>query len=223
MSFLRQSVFGIPVPALMLFLVVANLLLAFPGIDLAVSGLFGSPDLGFPAYGQPWERALYRSVPFLMVTLNLLLVAVWVWNRVTGGRRLGLTGRRLALLLLLLALVPGLLVNQVFKEHWGRARPVQVVEFGGNRAFTPAFLPSDQGGGSFTSGHVAAAAYTIAVAATLAGPRSPWVALAALYTGLVALARIAAGGHYLSDTVLAIFLVLMGFALLKNIEALRDR
>jgi len=28
---------------------------------------------------------------------------------------------------------PGLLVNTVFKEHWGRARPSQVEEFGGQQ------------------------------------------------------------------------------------------
>jgi lipid A 4'-phosphatase len=221
MSLLRQSVWGVPLPWLILFLAVSDLLLAFPGIDLAVSGAFASPA-GFPAHGRGWERALYHSIPFLMVTLNLSLLGTWLWSRIDGRPRFGITGRKLTLLLLLLALVPGLLLNQIFKEHWGRARPAQLAQFGGQKTFTPAFVISDQGGGSFSSGHAAAAAYTIAVAATLAGPRAPWVAAALLYTALVGLARIAAGGHFFSDVIISILLVWVGFLMLRHLLRIDD-
>jgi lipid A 4'-phosphatase len=126
------------------------------------------------------------------------------------------TGRRLAFLLLLLALVPGLVVNQVLKEHWGRARPVQLEQFGGSKQFTPAFVLSDQGGGSFSSGHVAAAAWLVAVAAVLSGARSGWTLAAVGYLFATALARIAAGGHFLSDAVTSILLVWLGYLLLRR-------
>ena len=32
---------------------------------------------------------------------------------------------------------PGILVNSVFKDHWGRARPVTVEQFGGDLVFSP--------------------------------------------------------------------------------------
>ncbi len=213
----RARIAGIPLGWLILFLAFANLTLAYPQLDLVVARLFYSPGVGFPALGQPWERLLYHSVEVLMVVGNFALVGIWLINRRRRRRLLGLTGRKLALLLCLLALVPGLLVNQVFKEHWGRARPVQVAQFGGTQAFTPAFVYTGGSGGAFSSGHVAAAAYVIAAAHVLAGPRSPWVMLAVLYTALVALARMAAGGHFLSDTMTSVFLVLLGYLALRRL------
>ncbi|WP_462330809.1 phosphatase PAP2 family protein [Thiohalocapsa halophila] len=213
----RARVGGIPVGWLILFLLFANLMLAYPGLDLAVAGLFYTPGDGFTALGQLWERLLYHSVEVLMIAGNLALVGVWLLNRRSGRRLLGLTGRKLALLLCLLALLPGLMVNQVLKEHWGRARPVQVAQLGGERAFTPAFVYTGGSGGAFSSGHVAAAAYVIAVAHLLRGPRSLWVVLAVIYTLLVALARMAAGGHFLSDAVTSVFLVLFGYMVLRRL------
>ncbi len=211
------TIVGIPVGWLILFFLFADLMLAFPQIDQAVAELFYTDGIGFSAQGALWEQMLYRSVGMLMVVGNLGLIAVWGLNRWGGRRILGLTGRKLILLLCLLALLPGLLVNQVFKEHWGRARPAQVSAFGGDRPFTPAFIPSPSNGGSFSSGHVAAAAYLIAVAHLLGGPRSPWVALAVLYTALVGFARMAAGGHFVSDVVTSVFLVLFGYLTLRHL------
>jgi lipid A 4'-phosphatase len=208
---------GIPVGWLILFLIFANLMLAFPGVDLAIAERFYTSDTGFEALGRPWERFLYHSVEVLMVAGNLALVGVWIWNRRRGRAVLGLTGRKLLLLLCLLALLPGLLVNQGFKEHWGRARPIQVTQFGGERPFTPAFVHTGGSGGSFSSGHVAAAVYLVAVAHLLAGPRSLWVWLAALYTAAVAFARMAAGGHFFSDAMTSIFLVLFGYLVLRRL------
>ncbi|MCF7985236.1 MAG: phosphatase PAP2 family protein [Thiohalocapsa sp.] len=202
---------GIPVIALILFFAFADLMLAFPRIDLVVSGLFYSAEEGFAAQGTHWEQFAYRSVPVLMVGVNLGLVGLWLYNRINRRQLLGFDGRKLAFLLCLLALVPGLLVNQVFKEHWGRARPVKLEQFGGNDRFTPAFVRSDQGGGSFSSGHAAAAAYLVGVAAVLFGPRSRWAVAAALFTALVAVARVAAGGHFLSDVLASAFFVLFGY------------
>ncbi|MCF7976580.1 MAG: phosphatase PAP2 family protein [Chromatiaceae bacterium] len=127
------------------------------------------------------------------------------------------SGRQLGFLLLLLALVPGLIVNQVFKEHWGRARPIQLEPFGGHRTFTPAFVVSDQNGGSFSSGHVAAAAWLVAVPVVLFGVSSIWTGVALLYLLAMVLARMAAGAHFLSDTLTSILLVWLGFLILQRL------
>jgi lipid A 4'-phosphatase len=213
----RSRLLGIPVLFLILFFAFADLMLAFPRIDLAISGLFFSQDGGFAMQGQPWEQFAYHSVPVLMLTVNLALIGLWLFNRVSGRRLLGFDGRKLAFLLCVLALVPGLLVNQLLKEHWGRARPVKLEQFGGHQQFTPAFVQSDQGGGSFSSGHVAAAAYLVGVALVVLGRRPYWVVLAALYAALVAIARIAAGGHFFSDVVTSAFLVLFGYLILERV------
>ncbi|MCG6942422.1 MAG: phosphatase PAP2 family protein [Thiohalocapsa sp.] len=212
----RHPIAGIPVGWLIVFFLFADAMLAFPRIDPAVAGLFYTAGVGFGAQGTIWEQVVYRSVAVLMVAGNLALIAVWAANRWRGRRFLDLTGRKLLLLLCVLALFPGLLVNQGLKEHWGRARPVQTSTFGGERPFTPAFVPAKGNGGSFSSGHVAAAAYLIAVAHLLAGPRSWWVVLAALYTALVGVARMAAGGHFISDVLTSVFVVLFGYLVLRH-------
>jgi len=213
----RQQVFGIPVAALILFFAFADLMLAVPHIDLRLSTMFYTPGSGFESLGRWWERFIYHSVEVLMVAVNVVLIGLWLFNRITRRAALGFTGRKLLFLLCLLALLPGLIVNQVLKEHWGRARPVDVTEFGGALRFTPPFVPSDQGGGSFSSGHAAAAFYLVAVAAVLFGSKSRWALVAILYAGLVGLVRMAAGGHYFSDVVTSAFLLLFGYLILHRI------
>jgi lipid A 4'-phosphatase len=214
---LQRRVLGVPIVLVILFLAFADLMLAFPEIDLTVSEVFYTPGSGFEARGRPWERFFYRSLEILMVLANLALVALWLVNRWTGRTLLGLDGRKLLFLLCLLALVPGLLVNQVLKENWGRARPVDVVELGGHAPFTPPFVYVGHGGGSFSSGHVAAACYLVAVGRTLFGARSRWSLAMALYAAMVGLARIAAGGHFFSDVVTSCFLMLIGYLALHRV------
>lgn len=202
--------------AAILFVAFADLWLAFPELDLAVAALFAAPEGGFAARGAPWEQLVYGSIDKALIGIGIGLIAAWAWSRSRRQTSPRVTGRRLAFLLLLLALVPGLVVNQVLKEHWGRARPVQLEQFGGSKQFTPAFVLSDQGGGSFSSGHVAAAAWLVAVAAVLSGARSGWTLAAVGYLLATALARMAAGGHFLSDAVTSILLVWLGYLLLRR-------
>jgi membrane-associated phospholipid phosphatase len=102
---------------------------------------------------------------------------------------------------------PGLVVNTVLKDHWGRARPLQIEQFGGSRAFTPAPLPAAQCARncSFPSGHAALGFSLLAFALLLPpGAARRLATAAALGVGvLVGLARIAQGAHFLSDVVYA--------------------
>jgi len=205
---MRRTLLWVPIPVWLAFVAMAAVLVLVPAIDLAVSALFYEPSAGFSNRGRIWEQMLFHSVPIAMYAVNLGLIA-WCVVRALRGLRSGRPcGRDLAYLLLLLALAPGLIVNALFKEQWGRARPVQVVELGGDRAFSPAFVRSDQRGGSFSSGHAAAAAYLVVVAWLFAGRwRILWITLATAYALLVGVARIAAGGHFLSDVLTSYFVV----------------
>lgn len=104
------------------FVVVMGVLVAFPGIDLATSRAFYTPDVGFSH--SPVLEAVHRELRYLVVAIVVVSAVLLAWPR----------QRRAAIFLLIsLALGPGLLVNTVFKDHWGRARPSQIVEFGGPR------------------------------------------------------------------------------------------
>lgn len=99
---------------------------------------------------------------------------------------------------------PGLVVNTTFKDNFGRPRPRDTVNFGGEHAFHPVGTPgADRSCKSFPSGH-ASMGFLLGVPALLAGTRRKfwfraWVVLG-ISAGIgIGLVRIAQGGHWLSD------------------------
>jgi lipid A 4'-phosphatase len=188
---------------------VALFLLA-PGIDLWASGLFFRSGEGFFLADLGVVRALYRSVPWIVaaqvVGIPLLLLLRWWRGREIAG--IGL--KQGAFVLLVLALGPGVAVNTVFKDHWGRARPLQVVEFGGSRDFTAAPLPATacDKNCSFVSGHASVGFALIAFSFLATGRRRRAIGAGAVAAGaLIGLARMIQGAHFLSDVVFAGFIV----------------
>jgi membrane-associated phospholipid phosphatase len=99
----------------------------------------------------------------------------------------------------------------VLKDHWGRARPSQVTEFGGTKTFTPAPLPADQceRNCSFPAGHPAMGFYLLSMAFLVRDQRRRrWAEAAAIGAGAaIGVVRLAQGGHFLSDVVFAGLLV----------------
>lgn len=194
-------------PLLTLFVAMALLFRLFPGIDLAVSGLFYVPDEGFIFGDQPLVRVsylLFAKLHFFVFALILwLLFASWYWR---GTVERGLR-RRLRFLLVVLLLGPGLMVNEVLKGNSGRARPVTVSQFGGDKQFTPAFAPSDQcqRNCSFVSGHAGMGFFLIALAWVFRDRRWLWAGL--VLGALVGLGRVLQGAHFLSDIVFAFWTV----------------
>ncbi len=190
------------------FLASSLLLAAFPRIDLFVSGLFYSD--GFPFSGSPLQR-LIRDVTSGFVYLAIFgTAAVYLFNRLLGGKLWGIDGRRLSYLCIVLVIGAGFIVNFALKDNFGRARPREIVEFGGTRSFTAAFSVSREcrSNCSFSSGEAAAGFFSIALAYALSRRRAALAAALAFGT-LVSLARIASGAHFLSDTVVSFFVMLL--------------
>lgn len=192
---------------LLLLAALAVVLVTFPALDLAVSGAFYDPAHGFWLKSHPLARFVYDLVPWIsrviLGGLLLFLLGGWLFFR---GQAAFVRRRRAAVYLLLVALVgPLLLVNGVFKEHWGRARPSQVVEFGGTKAFTRAAIPADQCAKncSFVSGHASVGFYFLAFAFVRPRRRVLWFGVGTAAGLLVGLVRIVQGGHFLSDVIFA--------------------
>lgn len=207
---------SVPIVVWIAFFAAATLFLAAPEIDLIVSRLFYTPGVGFTFRGSPIERFLYHSVEWLSLWGGLALIGTSLYAMVARRPAAGLSARDLTIALLILALGPGLLVNGVLKESYGRARPAQIVEFDGERTFTPAFVPSDQGGRSFSSGHASAAFFWTSVALLAKRRRQLWISAAVAYGLLIGFVRIAAGGHFLSDVVASFFIVLILTFMLRD-------
>jgi len=187
------------------------LLTVLPGIDLWFSALFFRPGDGFFLADRAPVRLLFRSTPYITGAVVLFAAAAGARHYFRRRTLLGCDARAALYLVLALAIGPGLLVNTVLKEHWGRARPSQIIEFGGDKHFTPALAPSREceRNCSFSSGH-AALGFSLVAFAFLATERrrQHLAAASAIATGgLLGLARIAQGGHFLSDVVLSGLLV----------------
>lgn len=208
----------------------------WPALDLQLTAQLHDPaaaaTLGTPF---PWGRLeparwSYVAVPWLgraMLLAGLLALGLGVWRR--RSRRwcswqLRWQRRMVALLLVVLVGL-GLAVNFALKEGWGRARPHQVTQFGGERSFTPIWQPSRQcdTNCSFVSGHAATGFVLIGVG-MLAAPatRRRWLAIGWSCGLLIGAGRVLQGDHFASD-VLCAGLVIWGVSLLMRELWLRRR
>ena len=190
----------------LVLLIALTTLIATTGGDLGLEGSFYLPGSGW-VYSDlnPWSFlynfGVFPAFAFAAGSL-LLLVAGFFSAR-------AYVYRRCALFFLLLMLIgPGLLVNVVLKDHWGRPRPRQMQVFGGDRVFHQVWERGEGGKGmSFPSGHASAAFYVGAPFFVLRRSFRKWagVALTAglCYGLLMGVARMVQGGHFPSDVLWA--------------------
>lgn len=194
--------FGLPLSLLLIFSLAALMLDA----DIKVARLVYSENEPWPGVGTfPWAF-LYDSVKFTSFVLAgagvLLFVLGFFVKDLVKYRS------RSAFLFLLLIIGPGLIVNVLLKDHLGRARPKEIVEFKGTHQYTEMWQKGEAGkNSSFPSGHASAAFYLLAPWFLLRKKNrffaTCFLVLGLTYGSLVGIARIMQGGHFLSDVVWA--------------------
>jgi membrane-associated phospholipid phosphatase len=113
-------------------------------------------------------------------------------------------GRAMVLMISTLALGPGLIVNVILKDNWGRPRPQFLTEFGGPAPLLPWWDPRGKcdKNCSFVAGEPSGAFWTMSAAA-VAPPQWRAAAYAAAITfgSAVGVLRMSAGGHFFTDVV----------------------
>jgi membrane-associated PAP2 superfamily phosphatase len=182
----------------------------YPDLDLRVARHF------YAVEDTSHNMFAFRIYPPVMMARNLglwigtVLVAPAVLallvKLILPRRKLFIPGRAVVFLISTMILAPGLLVNVLLKDHWGRPRPIDVTQFGGHDQVVAWWDPrgSCPSNCAFVSGDVSGAFWTVAPAA-LAPPQ--WRALAygaALALGTVMAAiRVMAGAHFPSDVIFA--------------------
>ena len=97
----------------------------------------------------------------------------------------------------------GIVVNSIFKNLWGRARPNDTIQFGGEEPFTIPWLNVDycSTNCSFVSGDVSF--FTLSLALLIIFNKTSWNTFAYASILLISLLRIMEGDHFLSDTIMS--------------------
>lgn len=198
-----------------------------PNLDLRLSAAFYEDGhfIGATSGLVQTLRALFWNLSLALAWLSLgaVLAAyilrwqiLWVarrdWNIILWGFLLG----------------PGLVVNAIFKTYSGRARPREVLQFGGDDFFTPIGKIANQclRDCSFVSGEVSG---------TTAACIALWMILSAhkhrlsqevetlAHGGILAIfgfvfwQRVASGGHFVSDALLAALFTALIMAILARL------
>lgn len=180
----------------------------WPELDLAVAAYFLQPSPPIHPAQWAWVTWVNEYTPDLFRGLALSLLGAWIVLSLLRRWRRGAIA--LAFIGLSLLLGPGFATWAV-KEHHLRARPFDVVEFGGTRQFTPALVQADQCSDNcaFVSGHVACGFFFASL--MLLDPRRRWRWVGTGITAglVIGLARMSVGAHWLSDVLWALPITLL--------------
>jgi lipid A 4'-phosphatase len=178
-----------------------------PGIDLAVAGYFHgvAVDRTMPRLFR--AIAVFRTLEPVVTILAVAPAVAVLLVKLFWPKRATIMPTRAALFLVVsLVLGPGLLVNTVLKDHWGRPRPGMVTDFGGDMIFRPWWdlRGTCEGNCSFVSGESSSAVWLAAPALLVPLPwRYAAFAGVAVYAGAIAVMRLLLSGHFLSDVLFA--------------------
>ena len=178
-----------------------------PQLDLDLAGMgFDSARQLFGVNAQPWVQHTRDAARIAITLLAAPAFLAIILKLILPQRRMLIEGRAAVFLIATLALGPGLLTNVLLKDHWGRPRPIDVRQFGGDYRFKPWWDPRGDcpNNCSFIAGEPSGAFWTLAPAALTPPPLRPLAYGAALAFGIgLGALRMGAGAHFLSDVVFA--------------------
>jgi membrane-associated phospholipid phosphatase len=193
----------------------AAVTLAGFNVDLALAGMFYDPADGrFLGHKVEFAGLLRDNGRVAIATCAGCIVLAAAKH--LPWRLPNLPWRTALVLTLALLLGPGLLVNGILKEHWGRPRPIEIVPFGGPKSYVNWWDPRGtcEQNCSFVSGEAASAAWMFGPAMFVPAPwRGLALTAAAVFTALTGALRLSVGGHFFSDVLfgaLSTMLILLG-------------
>lgn len=188
------------------------LVILFPNIDIEFSELFYNDSEGFSYSNNVLVKLCFIIIPILTITLGIVTLLYLLYFIIKDKTFNKIIFSWVCYIILSIAIGPGLLVNHIFKENFGRARPAQITNFNGPKNFTKAFWISNEceHNCSFSSGH-AAMGYSFTCLAYVFPPIffSRIYSSALILGSLVGISRILMGGHFFTDVLASCFVVLI--------------
>jgi len=190
-------------------LLLLTLVIYLLDLDLKVQRLFYQPDAAGSVWYQKdnafWQFGYhYGTLPAILLSFGALigLILSWIKPKIKRFRK------HFLLIIFTLLIGPGLVVNAIFKDHWGRPRPRQIQEFGGRWEFKQVWERGIPGKGkSFPCGHCSMGFFFVTLYYAFKRKRK-LLAYASLIFSIalgifIGFARISQGGHFLSDVLWA--------------------
>lgn len=178
-------------------------------LDQRVAALFYQAGKGH-VKAWPWQHNWFFDLLFQYATVFTASIAA-------GALLIGLSGfawqtlkswqKPAFYIVLVILLGPGLLVNLVFKDNWGRPRPVHISEFGGQYTYVPPLKIGNTPEKSFPCGHCSVGFMFFALYFLSLKRKTFYFLLTLLFAMMMALTRMSAGGHFISDFLWSGYLV----------------
>ncbi|APC96549.1 lipid A 4'-phosphatase LpxF [Francisella frigiditurris] len=179
--------------------------LCFPHLDITLaSNFYNSGDNLFTGQSVLFFTFLNKFVRIFPIVFSILValfllgsIFIKVWQ--TKYRK------EIFFVLICLIVGPGLIVNTIFKDHWGRPRPQMVKQFDGDKNFQQPFVISSECSSncSFVCGDASVGFWLFALMPLMATRKKRAIAfsVAILAGGGLGLMRMAQGGHFFSDVI----------------------
>lgn len=201
----RQELF------ILLFLMISTTLVFwFTDLDIKAASLFYHPenpqDVWPERHWWLWRILFDYAFPFTVAS-GVAALLVFLLSHVHDKSR---QYRRQALYILLVIIIgPGIVVNLIVKDHWGRPRPMHIQEFGGEFQYVPPVKLGHTPDKSFVCGHCSVG-YSFFVLYFLAkNYRLAYFILTLCLAWTMGFTRMTSGGHFLSDILWSGYLVFL--------------
>ncbi len=188
------------------------ILMLIPKLDIVISKFFYNTEAGFLYKHNTVVLLFFKIIP-IATKFFVSICTIYTFYTLIRYKTIKRTIHSWAFFLLITAAIgPGLSVNSLLKENFGRARPCHILEFSGEKTFSPAFVITNQckKNCSFSSGHAAMSFYFTAIAYVANSLNFTRTYLAGIVFGtMIGLSRIIMGGHFASDVIASCFIVLL--------------
>jgi lipid A 4'-phosphatase len=199
-----------------IFLLFFLIFLIFPNLDIYISEFFFVEEK-FISEKYTLIKVLRTILKNSMIIFPIMSVFFLILIKINKKKFISYKKkndyRRSMLFLFGLILGPivgsGLIANLYFKDNWGRARPIHIEEFKGDKIYTPPFYKSDQcqKNCSWIGGETSAAFSFIVGFIILKNPYL-LIKINIVFGLMVTFCRMAMGGHFFSDNLFAaIFMI----------------
>lgn len=210
---------------LITFVVLAVLARLYGGqLDLAISNYFFK-DGEFYLKNSFLAVVVHYGVHLFVATFLTIITLFLIYTLITKKTILKLNKKALIFILVSFIIAPGIIANLILKENVGRPRPVNCIEFNGDKHFQPPFKITNEckSNCSFVSGHASSAFTFLLFGFFFRGKTRKIVFSSAFIVGtIVSIGRIIQGRHFFTDTFFAFFFVWLTILIIYEIMYKND-